>query len=105
MAAAPHLQPVRSRGRGDGRAAPDRTGTVEPADPRDRHGHRLPPARAPGFRGREGVRVMALLAEKSTITDWLTADLLLGEGAYAEVYRVRHAFLGWQALKLFKRVA
>lgn len=48
---------------------------------------------------------MALLAEKSSITDWLTADRLLGEGAYAEVYRVRHAFLGWQALKLFKRVA
>lgn len=30
-------------------------------------------------------------------------DQLLGEGAYAEVYRVRHEFLGWQAMKMFKR--
>jgi serine/threonine-protein kinase len=28
----------------------------------------------------------------------------LGEGAFAEVYRVRHRFLGRQALKVFKRV-
>ncbi|GAA3758539.1 hypothetical protein GCM10022225_49920 [Plantactinospora mayteni] len=32
-------------------------------------------------------------------------DRLLGEGAFAEVHRVRHEYLGWQAMKVFKRVA
>ncbi|MGP3990124.1 protein kinase domain-containing protein [Streptomyces sp. 3N207] len=35
----------------------------------------------------------------------LVVERKLGEGAYAEVYRVRHRVLGWQALKLFKHVA
>ncbi|MDT0344954.1 serine/threonine-protein kinase [Streptomyces litchfieldiae] len=35
----------------------------------------------------------------------LVVDRGLGEGAFAEVYRVRHHILGWQALKLFKHVA
>ncbi len=30
-------------------------------------------------------------------------ERLLGEGAFAEVYRVRHRFLGRQAMKVFKR--
>jgi len=32
-------------------------------------------------------------------------ESFLGEGAFAEVYRVRHRFLGRQALKLFKRTS
>nr|WP_225954967.1 serine/threonine-protein kinase [Kibdelosporangium phytohabitans] len=39
------------------------------------------------------------------VTDTLVVDRLLGEGAYAEVYRVRHRYLSWQAMKVFKQVA
>ena len=45
---------------------------------------------------------MALLAEESSIRDTYEVETFLGEGAFAEVYRVRHKFLGRQALKLFK---
>ncbi|MGI9004287.1 MAG: serine/threonine-protein kinase [Pseudonocardia sp.] len=38
------------------------------------------------------------------ISDTLVVDRLLGEGAFAEVHRVEHEYLGWQAMKLFKRV-
>jgi len=48
---------------------------------------------------------MALLSSGTRISDTLVADRLLGEGAFAEVHRVRHEYLGWQAMKLFKRVA
>lgn len=48
---------------------------------------------------------MALLSAGDRITDTLVIDRLLGEGAFAEVHRVRHEYLGYQALKLFKRVA
>jgi serine/threonine protein kinase len=48
---------------------------------------------------------MALLASGTRVNETLVVDRLLGEGAYAEVHRVRHTFLGWQAMKLFKRVA
>lgn len=34
--------------------------------------------------------------------DVLTVERLIGEGAFAEVYRVRHRFLGRQALKILK---
>lgn len=47
---------------------------------------------------------MPLLQSGTRLTDTLVVDRMLGEGAYAEVHRVRHRFLGWQALKLFKRV-
>ncbi|GAA1503065.1 hypothetical protein GCM10009802_59980 [Streptomyces synnematoformans] len=46
-----------------------------------------------------------LLARGQRIHDGLVVDRRLGEGAFAEVYRVRHHVLGWQALKLFKDVA
>jgi eukaryotic-like serine/threonine-protein kinase len=49
--------------------------------------------------------LMALLERGTRISDTLVVDRLLGEGAFAEVHRVRHDFLGWQAMKLFKRVA
>jgi eukaryotic-like serine/threonine-protein kinase len=48
---------------------------------------------------------MTLLPSGTRINETLVVDRQLGEGAYAEVHRVRHEFLGWQALKLFKRVA
>jgi serine/threonine-protein kinase len=46
---------------------------------------------------------MALLAEGQRIRDTYEVERLLGEGAFAEVYRVRHRFLGRQAMKVFKR--
>lgn len=48
---------------------------------------------------------MALLNPGDHVSGTLVIDRQLGEGAFAEVYRVRHAHLGRQALKLFKRVA
>lgn len=48
---------------------------------------------------------MSLLDSGIRVSDTLVVDRLLGQGAYAEVYRVRHEYLGWQAMKLFKRVA
>lgn len=48
---------------------------------------------------------MTLLACGDRVSDRIVVDRLLGEGAFAEVYRVRHDYLGWQAMKLFKQVA
>lgn len=45
---------------------------------------------------------MPLLQEGATIGDSYEVDRLLGTGAFAEVYRVRHRFLGRQAMKVFK---
>ena len=47
---------------------------------------------------------MALLNEGQKIRDTYEVERFLGEGAFAEVYRVRHRFLGRQAMKVFKRV-
>jgi serine/threonine-protein kinase len=49
--------------------------------------------------------VSPLLSTGDRVSDTLVIDRLLGEGAFAEVHRVKHEFLGWQAMKLFKRVA
>ena len=38
------------------------------------------------------------------VLDTYEVERFLGEGAFAEVYRVKHRFLGRQAMKLFKRV-
>lgn len=46
---------------------------------------------------------MRLLTEGETIRDTYEVERLLGEGAFAEVYRVKHKFFGRQALKIFKR--
>lgn len=46
---------------------------------------------------------MAILTEGQTIRDTYEVERFLGEGAFAEVYRVRHRFLGRQAMKVFKR--
>jgi serine/threonine protein kinase len=45
-----------------------------------------------------------LLTEGQQIAPGYVVERFLGEGAFAEVYRVRHPFLGRQAMKVFKRV-
>src|ERR1017187_3475882 len=47
---------------------------------------------------------MPLLQEGQLIRETYEVERLLGEGAFAEVYRVKHRFLGRQAMKVFKRV-
>jgi serine/threonine protein kinase len=47
---------------------------------------------------------MRLLKEGETIRDTYEVERFLGEGAFAEVYRVKYRFLGRQAMKVFKRV-
>lgn len=45
---------------------------------------------------------MSLLAEGERISETYTVERFLGEGAFAQVYRVQHRFLGRQAMKVFK---
>jgi serine/threonine-protein kinase len=45
---------------------------------------------------------MSLLQEGHRIGDTYEVERFLGEGAFAEVYRVKHRFLGRQAMKVFK---
>ncbi|MCU0242466.1 MAG: protein kinase, partial [Vicinamibacteria bacterium] len=45
---------------------------------------------------------MGLLSEGQTIRGTYEVERYLGEGAFAEVYRVKHRFLGRQAMKVFK---
>lgn len=45
---------------------------------------------------------MALLESGTELRDTYEVERFLGEGAFAEVYRVKHRFLGRQAMKLFK---
>ena len=47
---------------------------------------------------------MPILQHGQVIRDTYEVERLLGEGAFAEVYRVKHRFLGRQAMKVFKRV-
>jgi serine/threonine-protein kinase len=46
---------------------------------------------------------MKLLNEGELIRDTYEVERFLGEGAFAEVFRVNHRFLGRQAMKIFKR--
>ena len=46
---------------------------------------------------------MALLEDDQMIRDTYRVERLLGKGAFAEVYRVVHPFLGRQAMKVFRR--
>jgi serine/threonine protein kinase len=48
---------------------------------------------------------MAILTPDHLIRDTYEVERFLGEGAFAEVYRVRHRFLGRQAMKVFKKFA
>ena len=45
---------------------------------------------------------MSILKEGQQIRETYTVERYLGEGAFAEVYRVQHRFLGRQAMKVFK---
>ena len=45
---------------------------------------------------------MSLLTDGEKVSETCTVERLLGEGAFAEVYRVQHRFLGRQAMKVFK---
>lgn len=45
---------------------------------------------------------MRLLREGQAVGSTYEVEKFLGEGAFAEVYRVRHRFLGRQAMKVFK---
>jgi eukaryotic-like serine/threonine-protein kinase len=45
---------------------------------------------------------MRLLEEGTQIRNTYEVERFLGEGAFAEVYRVKHRFLGRQAMKVFK---
>jgi serine/threonine-protein kinase len=47
---------------------------------------------------------MGLLNEGQRIRGTYEVERLIGEGAFAEVYRVKHRFLGRQAMKVFKIV-
>ena len=47
---------------------------------------------------------MRLLEDGQVIRETYEVERFLGEGAFAEVYRVKHRFLGRQAMKVFKRV-
>ena len=47
---------------------------------------------------------MRLLTPGQIIRDTYEVERFLGQGAFAEVYRVKHQFLGRQAMKVFKRV-
>lgn len=47
---------------------------------------------------------MPILVEDQKIHGTYDVERFLGEGAFAEVYRVNHRFLGRQAIKVFKRV-
>jgi len=46
---------------------------------------------------------MGLLEPGAVIRDTYEVERFLGEGAFAEVFRVKHRFLGRQAMKVFKR--
>ncbi len=48
---------------------------------------------------------MALLCEGQVVGGTYEVERLGGEGAFAEVYRVRHRFLGRQGAKVLKMVA
>jgi serine/threonine protein kinase len=45
---------------------------------------------------------MPILNDGDLVRDTYAVERLLGEGAFAEVYRVRHRFMGRQAMKVFK---
>ena len=47
---------------------------------------------------------MPLLKEGENIKGTYEVERFIGEGAFAEVYRVRHRILGRQAMKVFKRI-
>jgi eukaryotic-like serine/threonine-protein kinase len=49
-----------------------------------------------------GGKGMRILSPGQFVRDTYEVERLLGEGAFAEVYRVKHRFMGRQAMKVFK---
>jgi serine/threonine-protein kinase len=47
---------------------------------------------------------MSLLSDGQVVRGCYEVERFLGEGAFAEVYRVKHRFMGRQAMKVFKMV-
>src|SRR2546425_8086427 len=47
---------------------------------------------------------LCVCSKVKPVRDTYEVERFLGEGAFAEVYRVKHRFLGRQAMKVFKRV-
>lgn len=47
---------------------------------------------------------MSLLSDGQAVRGCYQVERFLGEGAFAEVYRVKHRFMGRQAMKVFKMV-
>jgi serine/threonine protein kinase len=86
---------------------------VQPAQVR-RHWrvHRAPLEKCPLDKSKQSLKStptrprtdMALLQDGQAIGGTYEVEKFIGEGAFAEVYRVRHRFLGRQAMKVFKRV-
>ena len=46
--------------------------------------------------------VQSVIASGKILKNIYEVDCLIGQGAFGEVYRVKHKFLGYQALKLLK---
>ena len=46
---------------------------------------------------------MPLLKKNEVINDTYTVKFFIGEGAFGEVYRVSHKFMGLQVIKLLKK--
>ena len=78
------------------RPLPPTKGVGEAPDP-------ISPDRRPTSLDGQGPR-MRILLEGQVIRDTYEVERYLAEGAFAEVYRVRHRFLGRQAMKVFKQV-
>ncbi|UWE10635.1 serine/threonine-protein kinase [Actinacidiphila bryophytorum] len=55
--------------------------------------------------GHQSAARRPLLREGGTVGAGYLVERYLGQGAYAEVYRVRHPYLGRQAMKVFRQVA
>ena len=51
---------------------------------------------------REKISKDTLLSPGDIVKDTYTVDRFIGAGAFAEVYRVRHKFLGLQAIKILR---
>jgi transitional endoplasmic reticulum ATPase len=51
---------------------------------------------------RENISKDTLLSPGDIVKDTYTVDRFIGAGAFAEVYRVRHKFLGLQAIKILR---